>query len=172
MSRTYQRLINGDARDLSFLDDESIHLVVTSPPYWNLKQYNENPRQLGHIEDYEAFLVEIEKVWPLICDYLIASKFDIKMIRNIFPIGDIVRGPHMTYAEDGRFGVTVVMDPKGTSSMAFTSDGEGCGLGAPCSVEAPPVEAAENLQFSQVVDAHLDDVLVDFNARREMWGAK
>jgi len=63
MHRTYQRLINGDARDLSFLDDESIHLVITSPPYWNLKRYNENPDQLGHIENYEAFLIEIEKVW-------------------------------------------------------------------------------------------------------------
>jgi DNA modification methylase len=63
MTRTYQRLINGDARDLSFLDDESIHLAVTSPPYWNLKRYNENPDQLGHIENYEAFLIEIEKVW-------------------------------------------------------------------------------------------------------------
>ena len=40
MNKTYQRLINGDARDLSFLDDESIHLVVTSPPYRNLKRYN------------------------------------------------------------------------------------------------------------------------------------
>ncbi|MBW2312398.1 MAG: site-specific DNA-methyltransferase [Deltaproteobacteria bacterium] len=39
MSHTHQRLINGDARDLSFLEDESIHLVVTSPPYWNLKHY-------------------------------------------------------------------------------------------------------------------------------------
>jgi len=62
-TRTYQRLINGDARDLSFLEDESIHLVVTSPPYWNLKRYNENPDQLGHINDYESFLSEIEKVW-------------------------------------------------------------------------------------------------------------
>ena len=60
---TYQRLINGDARDLSFLSDESIHLVVTSPPYWNLKRYNENPDQLGHVNDYESFLVELEKVW-------------------------------------------------------------------------------------------------------------
>jgi len=61
--KTYQRLINGDARDLSFLSDESIHLVVTSPPYWNLKRYNENPDQLGHVNDYESFLVELEKVW-------------------------------------------------------------------------------------------------------------
>ena len=61
--KTYQRLINGDARDLSFLDDESIHLVVTSPPYWNLKRYNENPDQLGHVNDYEVFLGELEKIW-------------------------------------------------------------------------------------------------------------
>jgi len=39
--KNYHRLINGDARDLSFLGDESIHLVVTSPPYWNLKRYND-----------------------------------------------------------------------------------------------------------------------------------
>ncbi len=63
MSSTVHRLINGDARDLSFLDAESVHLVVTSPPYWNLKRYNENPDQMGHIQDYETFLNELEKVW-------------------------------------------------------------------------------------------------------------
>jgi len=63
MSSTNHRLINGDARDLSFLNDESVHLAVTSPPYWNLKRYNENPDQLGHIQDYETFLTELEKVW-------------------------------------------------------------------------------------------------------------
>lgn len=63
MSSTFHRLINGDARDLSFTGDESVHLVVTSPPYWNLKRYNENPGQLGHIQDYESFLGELEKVW-------------------------------------------------------------------------------------------------------------
>jgi len=63
MQPTFHRLINGDARDLSFLKDESVHLVVTSPPYWNLKRYNENPDQLGHVQNYEAFLTELEKVW-------------------------------------------------------------------------------------------------------------
>ena len=63
MSKTLHRLVNGDARDLSFLPDESAHLVITSPPYWNLKKYNENPDQLGHVNDYEAFLGEINKVW-------------------------------------------------------------------------------------------------------------
>lgn len=62
---TIQRLINGDARDLSYLPDESVHLVVTSPPYWNLKRYNDGPNQMGHIDDYEMFLEELNKVW---CD--------------------------------------------------------------------------------------------------------
>ncbi len=60
---TVHRLINGDARDLSFIPNESVHLVITSPPYWNLKQYNENPNQLGHLDDYEEFLREIKHVW-------------------------------------------------------------------------------------------------------------
>jgi site-specific DNA-methyltransferase (adenine-specific) len=63
MAKTIHRLINGDARDLSFIPDESVHLVVTSPPYWNLKKYNEHPRQMGHIAAYEDFLAEIKKVW-------------------------------------------------------------------------------------------------------------
>lgn len=63
MSFTTQRLVHGDARNLSFLPDESVHLVLTSPPYWNLKKYNDGDDQLGHIEEYEAFLSEIEKVW-------------------------------------------------------------------------------------------------------------
>jgi site-specific DNA-methyltransferase (adenine-specific) len=60
---TAHYLINGDARDLSFINDESVHLVVTSPPYWNLKQYNKCKAQMGHIDDYEEFLAELAKVW-------------------------------------------------------------------------------------------------------------
>jgi DNA modification methylase len=63
MFTTRHRLINGDARELSFLPDESTHLVVTSPPYWNLKRYNENPDQLGHIDNYEFFILELARVW-------------------------------------------------------------------------------------------------------------
>jgi len=37
--QTRHRLRIGDARDLSWLDDASIHLVVTSPPHWTLKDY-------------------------------------------------------------------------------------------------------------------------------------
>jgi DNA modification methylase len=60
---TTHRLYQGDARDLSFIKNESVHLAVTSPPYWTLKRYNENPDQLGHVADYETFLNELAKVW-------------------------------------------------------------------------------------------------------------
>jgi len=53
----------GDARDLSQLPNESVHLVVTSPPYGNLKEYPEAEGQLGNIEAYEDFLSELDRVW-------------------------------------------------------------------------------------------------------------
>jgi DNA modification methylase len=61
--RTQHRLYLGDARDLSMIDDESVHLIVTSPPYWTLKEYPDRDGQLGAVEDYEAFLGELDKVW-------------------------------------------------------------------------------------------------------------
>lgn len=60
---TRHRLRLGDARDLSWLPDESVHLVVTSPPYWTLKDYRRTAGQMGHIKDYETFLSELDKVW-------------------------------------------------------------------------------------------------------------
>lgn len=60
--RTAHYLINGDARDLAYINDESVHLVVTSPPYWNLKEYNDTPDQMGHINDYEEFLAQLSRV--------------------------------------------------------------------------------------------------------------
>lgn len=57
------RLACGDARQLGWIRDSSIHLVLTSPPYWTLKRYNERPGQLGHVTEYEAFLDELDKVW-------------------------------------------------------------------------------------------------------------
>ncbi len=60
---TTHLLHKGDARNLSWVADESIHLVVTSPPYWTLKEYPPHQHQLGAIKDYEKFLTELEKVW-------------------------------------------------------------------------------------------------------------
>src|SRR5579872_623382 len=61
---TVHRLHLGDARDLSWIPDGSVQLVVTSPPYWTLKEYAPgNGSQLGDIEDYNNFLGELDKVW-------------------------------------------------------------------------------------------------------------
>lgn len=56
-------LHHGDARNLTFLSDASVHLVVTSPPYWTLKEYRDGEGQMGHIADYEDFLRELDRVW-------------------------------------------------------------------------------------------------------------
>ena len=53
----------GDARELDWLPDGSVHLVLTSPPYWTLKKYHDHPGQLGDVADYEEFLGELDKVW-------------------------------------------------------------------------------------------------------------
>jgi site-specific DNA-methyltransferase (adenine-specific) len=77
------RLIMGDARDMSFIKDSSVHLVVTSPPYWILKRYNENSRQLGHIEDYESFVEELSKVWTEVYRILVPGG------RLVCVVGDV-----------------------------------------------------------------------------------
>lgn len=62
--KTTHLISPGDARALDGVRDESVHLVVTSPPYWTLKAYGEGtPGQLGLVNDYEAFVCELDKVW-------------------------------------------------------------------------------------------------------------
>ena len=63
-NKTSHRLYLGDARELAWIPDSSVHLVVTSPPYWTLKEYAKgNQSQLGDIDDYESFLTQLDKVW-------------------------------------------------------------------------------------------------------------
>lgn len=53
----------GDARTAAPLEPGSVHLVVTSPPYWTLKEYPATDGQLGWVSDYEEFLDELDAVW-------------------------------------------------------------------------------------------------------------
>ena len=62
---TEHRLYLGDARLMSALEPESVHLVLTSPPYWTLKEYRDSKGQLGHVTGYEAFLSELDNVWSI-----------------------------------------------------------------------------------------------------------
>ena len=61
---TTHRLLMGDSRKtVADLPGESVHLAITSPPYWTLKEYEDHPDQLGHVDDYEQFLDAIDIVW-------------------------------------------------------------------------------------------------------------
>jgi DNA modification methylase len=60
---TSHELILGDARAASSLEENSIHLVVTSPPYWTLKRYNEHEEQMGHVAEYDEFIAGLDEVW-------------------------------------------------------------------------------------------------------------
>jgi DNA modification methylase len=60
---TRHDLFHADARSLDFIPPNSVHLVVTSPPYWTLKDYREHPDQLGYVADYTAFLDALDLVW-------------------------------------------------------------------------------------------------------------
>jgi DNA modification methylase len=82
LETTHQILV-GDARDLSGIPTGSVHLVVTSPPYWTLKTYNETDGQLGHIEDYDAFLAELDRVWREVLRVLVPGG------RLVCVVGDV-----------------------------------------------------------------------------------
>lgn len=71
---TSHRVFCGDAREMNELPDESVHLIVTSPPYFNLVDYEELSQtagQLGSLESYENFLDELDKVWRRCLDLLV-----------------------------------------------------------------------------------------------------
>jgi DNA modification methylase len=59
---TIHHIFRQDSRETQ-LKPHSIHLMVTSPPYWTLKNYNRSEGQLGYVGDYERFLGELDKVW-------------------------------------------------------------------------------------------------------------
>lgn len=70
---TRHRILLGDAREMNELTEPgSVHLVVTSPPYWTLKRYegDAGKDQLGHHVDYESFHAELSRVWQRCFDLL------------------------------------------------------------------------------------------------------
>lgn len=91
---TNHLLVNGDSRNMQDVPDESVHLAVTSPPYWILKEYPVRPGQLGAIGDYESFLGELDKVWAHVFRALVPGG------RLIVVVGDVclsrrINGRHL-----------------------------------------------------------------------------
>lgn len=60
--QTHHKIIIGDSRRMTELADESVHLVVTSPPYWQLKDYG-NGQQIGFNDTYETYINNLNLVW-------------------------------------------------------------------------------------------------------------
>jgi DNA modification methylase len=56
------RIVVGDSRRMPEVEDESVHLVLTSPPYWSIKDYG-NRRQLGFGQGLAEYLADLGKVW-------------------------------------------------------------------------------------------------------------
>ena len=62
MITTKHLVINGDSRKMIELEDRSVHLIVTSPPYWQLKDYGSD-NQIGFNDSYEQYVNYLNLVW-------------------------------------------------------------------------------------------------------------
>jgi site-specific DNA-methyltransferase (adenine-specific) len=55
-------IIRGDCRDMSVLADQSVDLIITSPPYWQIKDYGDE-NQIGFNDSYEDYINHLSLVW-------------------------------------------------------------------------------------------------------------
>ncbi|MBL7083863.1 MAG: thermonuclease family protein [Candidatus Aminicenantes bacterium] len=60
--KTFHKIIIGDSRWMKEVPSESVHLVITSPPYWQLKDYG-NGKQIGFNDSYEEYINNLNLVW-------------------------------------------------------------------------------------------------------------
>ena len=58
---TKHKIINGDCRDMCLLKDQSVQLAITSPPYWQLKDYG-SKNQIGYHQSYEDYINNLKLV--------------------------------------------------------------------------------------------------------------
>ena len=64
INNTTQRALVGDARNMTAIAEESVHLAITSPPYFNAKMYSAaGDGDLGNVHDLDEWLAEIKRVW-------------------------------------------------------------------------------------------------------------
>lgn len=56
------KIIIGDSRNMSEIDNETIDLIITSPPYWHLKDYGV-ANQIGYGQTLHEYLKDLYRVW-------------------------------------------------------------------------------------------------------------
>lgn len=59
---TEHRIVFGDSRSLNEINDKSVQLIITSPPYWQLKDYGTED-QIGFNDSYEEYINNLNLVW-------------------------------------------------------------------------------------------------------------
>lgn len=92
---SHHELYRADSRNLSMIDGESVHLVVTSPPYFNIKDYENGADvqgQLGDVDDYQEFNEMVDEVWSECYDKLVPGG------RMCVVVGDVL----LSRSEHGR----------------------------------------------------------------------
>lgn len=58
----WARIIIGDSRKMVEIKDNSLHMVVTSPPYWSIKNYGIK-NQIGYDQSLHDYLKDLYLVW-------------------------------------------------------------------------------------------------------------
>jgi len=58
----WHKVVIGDSRRMKDVEDESVHLVMTSPPYWQLKDYGPK-EQIGYNDTYQDYINNLNLVW-------------------------------------------------------------------------------------------------------------
>jgi site-specific DNA-methyltransferase (cytosine-N4-specific) len=95
-----------DARNMTEVDDNSITLIVTSPPYWCIKDYSKDgyqqkqraerqPGQIGDISDYQEYLDELTMVWKE-CERVLEPNGKLCINVPLMPILKKVLNTHYT----------------------------------------------------------------------------
>ena len=56
------KIIIGDSRNMAKVEDNSVQLIVTSPPYWSIKNYDSNS-QIGYGQSLHEYLKDLYRVW-------------------------------------------------------------------------------------------------------------
>ena len=82
---TEHSLFQADATDSDLWRSAvgEVDLIVTSPPYWNLKEYPHREGQLGWTTDYEDFLAQLRPAWQACYDALVPGG------RLVIVVGDV-----------------------------------------------------------------------------------
>ena len=70
--KTMHTVFHGDCRDMTALSDKSVDVIITSPPYWQLKDYGGGDNQIGFNDSYEAYINNLNLAWKecfrVLCD--------------------------------------------------------------------------------------------------------